>query len=626
MARPRSDKVRIKTVRNRTKNGTVYVYERKVRYNPENGYDDVLESRLVGKILPGSEKIIPTRVYRRSNGGGDGGLPPVPPSDGRQGNAEAEDGSVLVVRRHAGLTALLEFAGKATGIDEDVGYATEESRDGETLPPKVAALLRDRIISLARFWTGSSGMAVNHVSDWQLTHDLPAVLSETVCHELCEETGHNEQLIQAYFRRRASREQKGECIAIDSTARSVYSVYENHPEARFSRGNDKEGKGLPVVKHIVLYSMASGQPLGFSQQPGDVPDVISLVNALKELKTLHLKKPMAVTDNGFWSMSAGAELFRNHIKFLVRVSAYDGAWFRERMDDMLPLLNSPEAILEADPGIRGISRSAVLELKGTWAYRTANHEKGESYTMKRRVYLHLFLNVQKRAEEENNLARSVMLLKHDLEQGRLDELNGSARKTALELFTIGRKGRNGMYGVTFNEEACHERLKRCGVFMLMSNSAKLTAEEALLTYRSRNRLESYFESERRCCDASRERVWDRDTSRGRMFLQMTAMGYVGFFYIKIREIKGEVQRRLDTLENQKSEEGKLLTSLRSWLANKSLQEILTWFDCIDVIRFTDRSTGRYDKLVSKITTETLRRDELFLRLLGMKPGEIYQSD
>ena len=111
-----------------------------------------------------------------------------------------------------------------------------------------------------------------------------------------------------------------------------------------------------------------------------------------------------------------------------------------------------------------------------------------------------------------------------------------------------------------------------------------------------------------------------------MFLQMTAMGYVGFFYTKIREIKGEVQRRPDTPENQKSEEGKLLTSLRSWLANKSLQEILTWFDCIDVIRFTDRSTGRYDKLVSKITTETLRRDELFLRLLGMKPGEIYQSD
>ena len=622
MARPRSDKVRVKTVRNRTKNGTVYVYERKVRYNPENGYDDVLESRLVGKILPRTEEIIPTRVYRRRSGGaGDCAQPSVPPSGCQQVNAENGSGSVLAVRRHAGLTALLEFAGKATGIDEDVGYATEESRDGETLPPKVAALLRDRIISLARFWTGSSGMAVNHVSDWQLTHDLPAVLSETVCHELCEETGRNEQLIQAYFRRRASREQKGECIAIDSTARSVYSVYENHPEARFSKGNDKEGKGFPVVKHIVLYSLGSGQPLAFSQQPGDVPDVISLVNALKELKSLRTKKPMAVADNGFWSMSAGAELFRNHIKFLVRVAASDGAWFRERMDEMLPLLNSPEAILEADPGIRGISRSAVLELKGTWAYKTANHEKGESYIIRRRVYLHLFLNVQKRADEENNLGRSAMLLKHDLEQGRLDELNDAARRQALSLFTLGRKGRNGTYSVTFNEEAYHERLKRCGVFMLMTSSAKLTAEDALLTYRKRNRLESYFESERRCCDASRERVWDRDTARGRMFLQMTAMGYTEFFYTKIREIKAEVQKRLDALDNPKSEEGKLLTSLRSWLANKSLQEILTWYDCIDVIRFTDRNTDRYDKLVKKITTETLRRDELFLSLLGMKTGE-----
>ena len=103
------------------------------------------------------------------------------------------------------------------------------------------------------------------------------------------------------------------------------------------------------------------------------------------------------------------------------------------------------------------------------------------------------------------------------------------------------------------------------------------------------------------------------------------MGYTGFFYTKIREIKAEVQKRIDAPDNQKSDEGKLLTSLRSWLANKSLQEILTWFDCIDVIRFTDRSTGRYAKLVSKITTETLRRDELFLSLMGMKPGEITQS-
>ena len=74
-------------------------------------------------------------------------------------------------------------------------------------------------------------MAVNHVSDWQLTHDLPAQLCEEVCHELAEEAGRNEQLIQSYFRRRASREQKGECIAIASTAHSVYSVYDNHPEA-----------------------------------------------------------------------------------------------------------------------------------------------------------------------------------------------------------------------------------------------------------------------------------------------------------------------------------------------------------------------------------------------------------
>lgn len=47
MARPRSDKVRIKNVRNSSKNSTVNVYERKVHYNPDKGYDDIIENRLV---------------------------------------------------------------------------------------------------------------------------------------------------------------------------------------------------------------------------------------------------------------------------------------------------------------------------------------------------------------------------------------------------------------------------------------------------------------------------------------------------------------------------------------------------------------------------------------------------
>ena len=77
------------------------------------------------------------------------------------------------------------------------------------------------------------------------------------------------------------------------------------------------------------------------------------------------------------------------------------------------LPDSPEAILAADPGIRGITRPAVPELKGKWAYKTADHAKGECYTIKRRVYLHLFLNVQKRADElmmvtEENVRRLKM--------------------------------------------------------------------------------------------------------------------------------------------------------------------------------------------------------------------------
>ena len=56
---------------------------------------------------------------------------------------------------------------------------------------------------------------------------------------------------------------------------------------------------------------------------------------------------------------------------------------------------------------------------------------------------------------------------------------------------------------------------------------------------------------------------------------------------------------------------KLEEKLLAWLDQHSLIQILDWFRCVDYVATTGNDSA------SKWTTETTKRDQLFLKLLGV---------
>lgn len=50
MARKHSGEIVTRTIRQRQKNGDIYVIERKTQYDPEKKYNVVLSSKIIGKI------------------------------------------------------------------------------------------------------------------------------------------------------------------------------------------------------------------------------------------------------------------------------------------------------------------------------------------------------------------------------------------------------------------------------------------------------------------------------------------------------------------------------------------------------------------------------------------------
>ena len=113
-------------------------------------------------------------------------------------------------------------------------------------------------------------------------------------------------------------------------------------------------------------------------------------------------------------------------------------------------------------------------------------------------------------------------------------------------------------------------------------------------------------------DGAKPRVWSYEAFKGRVTVQFIALCYYSWLSNAISALKKSLGKkngdpRHDLEENLKAEK-----RLSSWLENKSLHQILLWFDAIET------TTVRRNGKVHSRTTESTARDRLLLEKLGMK--------
>jgi hypothetical protein len=161
--------------------------------------------------------------------------------------------------------------------------------------------------------------------------------------------------------------------------------------------------------------------------------------------------------------------------------------------------------------------------------------------------------------------------------------------------------------VAFNDQAIAEAKKYFGYFALVSNQNKDTFV-ALENYRLREKIEELFAVQKGGLDGARPRTWYPDNLRGRQFAQFVSLGYHCFLTKKIREVRAKLGK------NEVGKTKALVTleeKLDKWLAQRSLAQILDWFDCVETTNVqTAMATYRW-------ATESVARDRLFLQYLGV---------
>ncbi|MCQ2379768.1 MAG: transposase [Victivallaceae bacterium] len=571
MPRPRTGKTHVGERREYRKNRDIYVYERVTGYNPKTRKTVTLSEHLKGKIIAGTKDIVPTRPKRKKG-------------DAMFGS-KAES-----FRKHTGTTELLEWIGRSSGIDKDV-LASFFQGDAE------------KILSIARYLMATDGNSLPRMESWQVMHDLPCQygISQDVYGDLFRSIGQNENSVQRYFRCRASVLKTKPAIAFDSTTLSTYS--ENQIEAR--QGFNKDRDGLNTIKLLTLYSIKDSEPIAFAKQPGNVPDVISIENALKQVKCLGVDKPIIVTDNGYCSQDNMAEFARRNMKFLTLADA-DISWVRSIIDELKEAISLTSHICPFDIHTRGASTTVMHQFKFKRHRTRGGIAAGETESFSRRLNVHVFYSQDNMSKKAVAFDESLLKLKKQLEDGETD-FTQSAQRKIDRFFVLSKLGRGGHLKVGFNEEAIAEARKYFGYFALVGNQ-QMDTFEALENYRLREKIEEAFADQKGSLDSRKPRVWYPDNLRGRMFVQFVALGYRCHFKKRLKEIRDELDH---PTPGQSKEQRALEKKLADWLDAHSVAQIMDWFDCIET------TTCQAASKEVRWSTESVARDKLLLTKLGV---------
>ena len=158
-----------------------------------------------------------------------------------------------------------------------------------------------------------------------------------------------------------------------------------------------------------------------------------------------------------------------------------------------------------------------------WDFQQERPNKKDVINDKRRVYLHIYFNIDKFAEDETNFDRKLMSMRREaLNDKRVPEHESFYKK----YFEIKKTPVRGVQ-VTVNEEAVKKTKRYYGYFVLLSNE-KMDAVTALQIYRSKDLVEKAFGNIKDRLNLRRLMVSSEKSLDGKLFVSFVALIYLSY--------------------------------------------------------------------------------------------------
>ena len=406
-------------------------------------------------------------------------------------------------RYYFGATYLLDQIGKELGIIDDLKQCFPDTY--KMMLSIVYYLILEDKSPLYRF------------ENWGIRHkhpygkDIPSQRSSDLF------MGITQDKIDDFFRFQRKRRIEDEYLYYDITTISSCSTLLKQVQYGHNKENDK----LPQLNLALVYGEKSELPFYYRKLAGNTPDVKTIKNLLAELDILGYTKTKLVMDKGFYSLENINKMLQESVKFLISTKTSIKI-IKDEIDKIYDIIHQTQNYNDT---YQLYSTTVPID----WIYE--KNKKANSHK-KRRVYLHVYYNLIRMAEEQNKFDKHLSQLKNELLEGkRIKE-----HENQYNQYFIVKGKIPGKIRVTIKETEVKQAKRYFGFFTFLSYE-NMNSIVALERYRNKDLIEKAFCNLKDRLNLRRTSVSSESSLEGKLFLEFVALIYLSYIKKKMQEKK-----------------------------------------------------------------------------------------
>jgi transposase len=349
---------------------------------------------------------------------------------------------------------------------------------------------------------------------------------------LLTEVGINEDM-RLEFQRAVLKRFKTEsgAVLIDTTSISTYSELDGWA----NYGYNRDCEPLPQVNLQLTAIEQTGMPIALRLIEGSIPDIVTLLNAIKTIRALGLETPLVKLDRGYFSAYNLELLAKNQIQILIPVPA-STALFKT-------------AFAQRAKSVRKTQNAFTFGEDTYYATLYKALFDGREYSFA------FILNETRRTREMHRLFASIERVEHSFEQTPPKNKAAANRLLANlpaicrgKVFSLKRLD-DGTWTTQRKNKAISRITNRMGYILLMTDIATpQTAADMLEHYRDRDSVEKLIDNFKNSLDFNRLRVHGEHTAEGKLFVGLLALMLHALLQRKLADTRQKFGRRMTPRE------------------------------------------------------------------------------
>ena len=283
-------------------------------------------------------------------------------------------------------------------------------------------------------------------------------------------------------------------------------------------GHPKNDQGKEIFNYSIAYDRNNREPLFYEAYPGSIVDISQLQYTLEKAKGYGYRRIGFILDRGYFSKENIHFMDENGYDFVIMVK-----------------------------GMKKLVRELVLQERGTFEddrKKSIRSYKVSGTTVKHKLYadddreryFHIYYSGSKKNAEREAFEERIDRMGKKLKECMGEPIHpGGDYKKYFDLvfWHPGMEDEKFMSAIE-RTEVINEEIKLCGYFVIVT-SEKMTAEEALVLYKSRDGSEKLFRGDKSYLGAKSERVYSNESTETKLFIEFVATIIRSKIYTSLRD-------------------------------------------------------------------------------------------